>query len=95
MSHATVAQGLDDANAALRRALIRNLAASWNQRATGQHLKQGSVKYSTHQLEFMMGAHAALLAQGHAGLPEMLLVCISVGRDINDFVRPLLDEVTP
>lgn len=75
-----------------RQAKLKALVKLWIMRAKKQGFKRGSAKYAKAQLEFFLGAHAlsAVQGDGHENdnvVPTMLLVVISVGRDVREIVR--------
>jgi|GEM_PF-5255359 len=77
-------------------AVLRSLRDQWLGRARAQGWKPGSARYSTHQLEFWVGACAALDATGQPSIPSMLLTLLSVGRDCASLIRdPAPEGVQP
>lgn len=67
---------------------------AWAAREKAQDLKPGTVKHTTAQLEFFLGAQTALEAAGQEGFHDMFLVCLSVGRSASDFRKKEAADVT-
>lgn len=76
----------DQAAIAERQRIIKVIADNWTARAKCQHWKKGTKAYQKNQIEFVIGAYAALTAVGGTDI-GMIAALICVGRDINDFVK--------
>lgn len=64
------------------RVLLRKLAQAWKAQREGQGLKPGTQKHAEAQLEFWMGAYAALqIVDPESQFNPMVLMLLSVGRD--------------